>query len=102
VMYAGQVVERAALGPIFKEPLHPYTLALLSSNPHNADEGAILPSIPGAVPKPGQWPKGCHFHPRCNYATDACRESPVPLIVPASKRETRCIHYDQLQLVPVQ
>jgi peptide/nickel transport system permease protein len=96
VMYAGEVVEQAALTPMFREPLHPYTEALLSSNPHHAPEADQLPTIPGDVPKPGAWPEGCHFHPRCSYATTACREAPIALERPVSGRETRCIHHDQL------
>ena len=96
VMYAGQVVEQAALRPIFYRPLHPYTEALLASNPHHAPEATRLPTIPGGVPKPGAWPEGCHFHPRCGYATPACREARIPLERPAAERETRCIHHDQL------
>jgi peptide/nickel transport system permease protein len=96
VMYAGQVVERAGLRPIFSEPLHPYTEALLASNPHNTRGTERLPTIQGLVPKPGTWPIGCHFHPRCGYATAACRERAIPLCRPAEGRETRCIHYEQL------
>ena len=96
VMYAGQIVEHAPLIPMYQAPMHPYTEALLASNPHNAASGRMLPTIPGGVPKPGEWPVGCHFHPRCKYATVACRERPIPLMEPASGRQTRCIHYDQL------
>jgi peptide/nickel transport system permease protein len=96
VMYAGQVVERADLLPICRRPLHPYTEALLASNPYHAPEAKFLPTIPGAVPKPGTWPLGCHFHPRCSYATEACREHPIALERPERGRETRCIHYDRL------
>jgi peptide/nickel transport system permease protein len=96
VMYAGQVVEQAALRPLFRRPLHPYTQALLESDPHNAPDADELPWIPGSVPKPGAWPQGCHFHPRCGYATGACREQAIPLEHPATDRETRCIHADQL------
>jgi peptide/nickel transport system permease protein len=96
VMYAGQVVEQAALRPLFRQPLHPYTQALLESDPHNAPDADALPWIPGSVPKPGAWPRGCHFHPRCGYASAACREQAIPLEHPAADRETRCIHADQL------
>jgi peptide/nickel transport system ATP-binding protein/peptide/nickel transport system permease protein len=96
VMYAGQVVERADLLAMFRQPLHPYTQALLASNPHNLIGTEMLPTIPGSVPKPGQWPAGCHFHPRCTYATAACRKRPIPLETPADSRQTRCIHHEQL------
>jgi peptide/nickel transport system permease protein len=96
VMYAGQVVERAELTTLFREPLHPYTEALLASNPHNVIEADTLPTIPGSVPQPGEWPEGCHFSPRCAYATAACRQLPIALEYPDANRETRCVHYTEL------
>jgi peptide/nickel transport system permease protein len=96
VMYAGEIVEQAPLVPMFRQPLHPYTEALLSSNPHRAPEADTLPTIPGNVPKPGSWPDGCHFHPRCAYATAACREAAIPLEQPTRGHATRCIHYEAL------
>jgi peptide/nickel transport system permease protein len=96
VMYAGQVVERAPISPIFHSPLHPYTQALLSSNPHHAPETEFLATIPGIVPRPGDWPAGCHFQPRCPHATGECSEHPIPLCHPSEERETRCIHYEEL------
>jgi peptide/nickel transport system permease protein len=96
VMYAGQVVEQAALERIIGDPRHPYTAALLGSDPHRAVRRRRLPTIEGTVPQPGAWPRGCHFHPRCGLATDECREAAVPLAVLSSGRESRCIHVDQL------
>jgi len=96
VMYAGQVVEQGSLQAMFHEPLHPYTQALLAANPHNAIGAEMLPTISGTVPKPGRWPTGCHFHPRCPYATSACRDTAIALVEPADGRLTRCIHHDLL------
>jgi peptide/nickel transport system permease protein len=96
VMYAGQVVERAAVADLFEQPLHPYTQALLAANPHHAPDADRLPTIPGLVPRPGQWPGGCHFHPRCSYALAACENGPIPLAAPVRGRETRCIRYREL------
>jgi peptide/nickel transport system permease protein len=96
VMYAGQVVERAGVQPIFDAPLHPYTEALLASNPQHAPEAAALPVIPGTVPPPGSWPAGCRFSARCRHAVAACAEHPVAIGAPQPARETRCIRYDQL------
>jgi peptide/nickel transport system permease protein len=95
VMYAGEVVERAELAPMFRSPQHPYTEALLASNPHTADTGP-LPTIVGAVPKPGAWPSGCRFVPRCDYATAACNAGKVPLEIVASDRETRCLRHEEV------
>jgi peptide/nickel transport system permease protein len=96
VMYAGQVVERAAVEVLFDAPLNPYTEALLAANPSNALGGGDLPAIPGSVPKPGAWPQGCHFHPRCRLASAACVAAPIPLVLPGGGRETRCIRYEEL------
>jgi peptide/nickel transport system permease protein len=96
VMYAGEVVEHAAIERLFDEPRHPYTEALLAANPATSAAGGDLPVIPGSVPKPGDWPAGCHFHPRCAYATAECRAAPIPLLQPAEDRETRCIHHEAL------
>lgn len=99
VMYAGEIVERGDIVPIFDEPLHPYTQALLESNPHDVEYGEMLPAIPGSVPKPGAWPSGCRFQPRCRYATPSCVERPIPLDEPIGGRQTRCIHPDKLYRV---
>jgi peptide/nickel transport system permease protein len=96
VMYAGQIVERSRAQSIFDTPLHPYTEALLASNPHLAPEAATLPMIPGTVPPPGSWPAGCRFSTRCRYAVAACAEHAVAIDAPYQAHETRCIRYDQL------
>ena len=93
VMYAGQVVEQARTSRRSSdEPLHPYTQALLASNPHHAVDGEPLPTIPGTVPAPGDWPAGCHFHPRCGYATDACRERRRSRSIAAARRARDALH----------
>jgi peptide/nickel transport system permease protein len=96
VMYAGEVVEQAPVGAIFQQPLHPYTEALLQSDPHRAPEARVLPTIRGSVPRPGAWPSGCHFHPRCGRATAECAAAPIALEQPTADRATRCIHYEKL------
>ncbi|MEU6284777.1 dipeptide/oligopeptide/nickel ABC transporter permease/ATP-binding protein [Streptomyces sp. NPDC047028] len=96
VMYAGQVVEEATVEEMFARPLHPYTAGLLAANPHLAREGEPLPTIPGTVPAPRDWPAGCRFAARCALADDACRQEPVTLTEPAADRLTRCLRYRQL------
>ena len=99
VMYAGQVVEYADVDAMFQQPCHPYTQGLLAANPHLAVEGEPLPTIPGSVPAPRDWPSGCRFADRCPYATDACSAAPVALTRPqADDRLSRCVHSDQLVL----
>jgi peptide/nickel transport system permease protein len=101
VMYAGQVVERGGVATLFKKPQHPYSLALLEANPHQATQ-AELPTIPGSIPEPGAWPDGCRFSPRCRYATTECIEGPIALEETSERQQTsgqhqaRCIHHDQV------
>jgi len=74
VMYAGKIVEAGPVGTLFKEPLHPYTRGLLHSVPRigRRTKGGRLEEIPGQVPRPGELPAGCAFHPRCPDATERC------------------------------
>jgi peptide/nickel transport system permease protein len=96
VMYAGQAVERSAAGQVFAAPRHPYTRALLRSDPHASAPGRALPVIAGTVPPPGQWPAGCRFAGRCGYVTAECTAA-EPALTPAEPgHEARCIHADQL------
>ncbi len=73
VMYAGEVVEQAAVGELFARSAHPYTRALLASVPRLDGGKASFEGIPGRVPEAGQLPSGCPFHPRCGLATEVCR-----------------------------
>jgi peptide/nickel transport system ATP-binding protein len=69
VMYAGNVVELADVLEIFKNPLHPYTKALMECIPR---PGCSFKSIEGMVPSLISPPKGCRFNDRCPYAMDIC------------------------------
>lgn len=76
VMYLGRIVELGDAEDIIKEPLHPYTQALLSSVPvpdPKHRHGRV--KITGEIPSPIDLPSGCSFHPRCPYAKDICRET---------------------------
>ena len=75
VMYVGRIVETAPTEELFAAPKHPYTEALLSSvpipDPRLRAERVVLQ---GEVADAANTPPGCHFHPRCKYAKDVCRE----------------------------
>ena len=74
VMYLGAMVELASSDVIFKDPLHPYTEALLEAIPTTEDESKKqLVTIEGDIPSPIFPPSGCKFHTRCKYATDKCK-----------------------------
>jgi oligopeptide/dipeptide ABC transporter ATP-binding protein len=77
VMYAGRVVERGPVGDLFGSPQHPYTEALLHSIPMlGMTQAEPLRVIRGTVPSPLEWPTGCRFRPRCEYAFEKCVEDP--------------------------
>ncbi|HTW12808.1 MAG TPA: dipeptide/oligopeptide/nickel ABC transporter permease/ATP-binding protein [Solirubrobacteraceae bacterium] len=97
VMYAGQVVERAPVQALFEHPAHPYSERLLRSDPRSAiDTTQPLPTIPGSVPAPGAWPRGCHFMERCPYAREACGVAPVVLTELGDGRHSRCLFAQEL------
>lgn len=92
VMYAGEIVEQASVYDLFRKPLHPYTEGLINSTIRLGDKRRRLPTIPGTVPPLSQMVAGCRFHPRCPYATKACREA-VPPLVEYEGRNVRCLLY---------
>jgi peptide/nickel transport system permease protein len=99
VMYAGQVVESGRTVSILDNPRHPYTLALLAADPHANtahDMPERLATIKGQVPQPKDWPAGCRFAARCQFAGSACT-TPVPLLPSGSEDgEVRCVKADEL------
>ena len=78
VMYLGSLVEVCDANELYKNPLHPYTQALLSAIPipdPNVSRSRHRVVLEGEVPSPMNPPKGCKFHTRCPYARDICREA---------------------------
>ncbi len=74
VMYLGQMIEKASKKEIFKNPLHPYTIALLSAIPSvNIREKKEKIILKGEIGSPVNPKPGCRFAPRCPFATDMCR-----------------------------
>jgi len=95
VMYAGEIIEAAPVREIFNNPQHPYTLALLKAMPQATEKNERLTAIPGTVPPPMLWPKGCHFSTRCDYVTDACLEGEIP-IEDIGDHLVRCIRREEI------
>jgi oligopeptide/dipeptide ABC transporter ATP-binding protein len=86
VMYAGMIVEEGTRRELLRHPRHPYAQSLLKSIPRPEARGSKLAEIKGVVPRPGHWPPGCRFAPRCPSAFDRCRaELPHRTTVSASQ-----------------
>lgn len=81
VMYLGNVVELGDSETIFKDPRHPYTVALLSAIPTTDPDSASKERITleGNIPSPIKPPTGCKFHTRCYMATEKCSRVVPPL-----------------------
>ena len=90
VMYAGQIVELAPARELLQRPLHPYTRALMASVPKLSGGAKRLSSIPGSVPRFGDFPPGCRFAPRCSSARPECAKSVPDLAEVEAGRWVRC------------
>ena len=94
VMYAGQVVEEAAVSDLFDRPFHPYTQGLLQSMPDPGGRPAggrrRLREIPGIVPAITEIIDGCRFAGRCPHAFDRCREKQPDLAPIRAGQHARC------------
>ena len=73
VMYLGRIVETAPIEAFSKQPNHPYTQALLAGVPRLEVGKRQYEPISGEIPSPLSPPPGCHFHPRCKFATARCK-----------------------------
>ncbi|MET0143443.1 MAG: dipeptide/oligopeptide/nickel ABC transporter permease/ATP-binding protein [Ilumatobacteraceae bacterium] len=98
VMYAGQIVETAPVRELFHHPKHPYTEGLLRAMPQKAEPRSELYVIPGQVPQFHEFGTGCRLAPRCEYAQDRCRTTPIRLERVDPVHLARCIRWDELDL----
>ena len=96
VMYLGKIVEQGAAADIFRDPKHPYTIALLESLPRMDQRREWLQTIRGVVPDPYTTLKGCPFHPRCaDFMPGVCDEILPQPITLEDNREVRCLLYTE-------
>ena len=91
VMYLGRIVELAGKEELFARPLHPYTRALMAAapvpNPRAKKERIVLE---GDIPSPISPPSGCHFHTRCPFAFQRCRDEAPALRDAGGGRRFSC------------
>ena len=101
VMYLGRIVEISDAEALYSAPKHPYTEALISAVPL-PDPGVQRKReqirLEGDVPDPAQPPSGCHFHPRCRYATEQCKQETPQLREVAPGVQVACHHSETLEL----
>lgn len=90
IMYAGKIVEMADVYSLYKQPLHPYTVGLLSAAASITGSSGKVSTIAGTTPSLIKPPTGCRFHPRCPYAFDRCVNHEPPLLTIEGKREAAC------------
>ncbi|MCP5096359.1 MAG: ABC transporter ATP-binding protein [Chloroflexi bacterium] len=98
VMYAGEMVELAAVKDIYANPQHPYTQGLIRCLPKLGRDKAssILYPIRGRVPSPANLPPGCTFEPRCDYVRDACRAQHPQLRSIGYEHMSRCLFSEEI------
>jgi oligopeptide/dipeptide ABC transporter ATP-binding protein len=95
VMYLGRIVELAPREMLFRTPLHPYTMALLSAIPlpdPARERTRQRIALIGETPDPAAIPSGCRFHTRCPRATDLCRQVDPPMRQATSDHGFACHH----------
>ncbi len=97
VMYAGRLIEIGTRDEVLGTPQHPYTQGLLAAMPSRSLHGQRLHEIPGVVPQPHQWPKGCRFCTRCPKRLDVCDEV-VPGVTQLSETHATHCHYVRQEL----
>ncbi|CAN0597561.1 unnamed protein product [Laminaria digitata] len=93
VMYLGKIVEQGSRNDIFSEPLHPYTIALISAVPSalfSEDELPARIKLAGEPPSPIDIPPGCRFSGRCPFAIDICKKDEPELRMSGNGHQVAC------------
>jgi peptide/nickel transport system ATP-binding protein len=97
VLYAGRVMESAPAPALEREPLHPYSLGLLVSDPPVDRTLARLPVIAGSVPRPDEVADICAFSPRCAWSADVCLAGRPPLVEVGAARRSACVRLPEIR-----
>jgi len=97
IMYAGRIVETGPVDQVFADPQHPYTEALMTSVPSFGATTDTLIGIEGRPPDPRDFPPGCRFAPRCDYAQEDCTSADHHLAAVGPGRTIACIHPELIE-----
>ncbi len=103
VLYAGRLIEEGPATELFRDPRHPYTLALLRCMPRmgmRKDTDRLDP-IPGSLPPIGADIAGCVYAERCPIARDRCRAEPPPVEPVGPGHGSRCFYHEEVPAIPV-
>ena len=95
VMYAGRIVEEGPVREVINHPMHPYTQGLLAAIPESHSDLRTLVSIPGSVPHPKDFAKGCRFADRCSHCADECKTETLPPKVAEANHFAYCFNYEK-------
>ena len=98
VMYAGEVVENSPVDELFQHPRHPYSAALLNASPEPEIVATEMFVIEGSVPPATDFPSGCRFQPRCEFAVDACGKGHVAMTALATNHQVRCLRVNEFNI----
>ncbi len=93
IMYLGRIVETGSTEDLFAGPRHPYATALLAEAPRLDQRRRDFTPITGEIPSPLAPPPGCHFHPRCPIAAEACRRDRPVLEEAGPGRTVACLRW---------
>lgn len=97
VMYAGNIVEEAQTGELYRKPSHPYTQGLMAAVP-KLTGGGVSDGIPGHMPEYLNPPTGCRFHPRCQYVMDICRQQKPQNYQISDTHTVACFKFQEFDL----
>ena len=92
IVYAGEILEYGSKKEIYTYRCHPYTVGLFGAIPQLDVRVKRLSAIKGLPPDPTKLPEGCHFHPRCPYATEECKCGQIPFTEVRPGHFCRCLH----------
>lgn len=95
IVYAGEILEYGSKEEIFMHRFHPYTVGLFGAIPQLDVRVNRLSAIKGLPPDPTNLPEGCHFNPRCPYATEECKKGSIPFTEVRPGHFCRCIHAEE-------
>jgi len=99
IMYLGNIVETMDSDEMFTNPLHPYTMALISAIPlvdYHLEKSRKRIELEGEIPSPINRPSGCPFHPRCPYVTDKCKNETSFLEEAGENHMVSCFNFRSL------